>query len=218
MRALKQSRLHVDASHGPMRHRARGQAVIEFGLIVMLFFLLLFGLFDMGMLFNDWISITSAASVGARQAAVGACLGPTCSNPDEKSVIQAIMTSPPVWSGSDNCLPGHLQCSLGVDLAIVDLNIPAAYCVHIERNTDGTLSGPYSPLRMSSAAGVACGSTEPMLELNDTIAVAVGAEATLPVSVCSDWPIGATGPGSCLPTKQYLQSSSTVRYEGDFIP
>jgi Flp pilus assembly protein TadG len=57
-----------------MPRRARAQSMVEFGLIALLFVLLLFGIADFGMLLNGWINVSSAASVSARQASVGADL------------------------------------------------------------------------------------------------------------------------------------------------
>lgn len=66
-----------DASHEspgcsrPRRGARRGQALVEFGLIALLVTLLLFGIFDFGMLFNAWVNVSSGASDAARQASVG---------------------------------------------------------------------------------------------------------------------------------------------------
>ena len=54
--------------------RARGQAMVEFGLIALLFCLLLFGIADFGMLLNAWINIGSGSAAAARQAGLGATL------------------------------------------------------------------------------------------------------------------------------------------------
>src|SRR5439155_23919008 len=92
-----------------MRHRAPGQAIVEFCLVAMLFFTLLFTIFDFGMVLSDWVSVTTAASVGARQAAVGACFEgsasdpTTCATQNETSVIGAVMDSAPLLAADGNC-------------------------------------------------------------------------------------------------------------------
>jgi Flp pilus assembly protein TadG len=122
-----------------MRNRAPAQAVVEFGLVAMLFFMLLFGIFDFGMLLNDWVGATSAASVGARQAAVGACLEGPVSDPatcatGETSVIGAVMESAPLLATGANCqnrpqaLGASNRCASRVDIALVDLSIQGASC------------------------------------------------------------------------------------------
>ncbi len=45
--------------------------MVEFGLIALLFCLLLFGTFDFGMLLNGWINVSTGSGAAARQAAVG---------------------------------------------------------------------------------------------------------------------------------------------------
>ena len=50
----------------------RGQALVEFALIVPIFLLLVFAIVDFGMGFHAWITVTNAAREGARVGAVGA--------------------------------------------------------------------------------------------------------------------------------------------------
>ena len=95
----------VDAYATRMRVRTPGQAIVEFCLIAMLFFTLLFAIFDFGMLLNDWISVTTGASVGARQAAVGACLGWTDGTRSgcpagEHSIVEVVRESVPLLAVS----------------------------------------------------------------------------------------------------------------------
>jgi hypothetical protein len=53
----------------PTRHR--GQAIVEFGLIALLFTALMFAVVDFGLLLNTWISVSSGAREIARAASVG---------------------------------------------------------------------------------------------------------------------------------------------------
>ena len=48
----------------------RGQALVEFSLVSLVFFFLIFGVIDFGMGLHSWITITSAAREGARLGAV----------------------------------------------------------------------------------------------------------------------------------------------------
>jgi Flp pilus assembly protein TadG len=48
----------------------QGQTMVEFALIVPVLFLVLFGIIQFGALYNDYITLTDAARVGARKAAV----------------------------------------------------------------------------------------------------------------------------------------------------
>ena len=48
----------------------KGQALVEFALLVPLFLILLFGIVDFGMGFYSWITVTNSAREGARVGAV----------------------------------------------------------------------------------------------------------------------------------------------------
>ncbi len=50
----------------------KGQALVEFALLVPIFLMLLFAIVDFGMGFHAWISVTNAAREGARIGAVQA--------------------------------------------------------------------------------------------------------------------------------------------------
>lgn len=53
------------------RSRQRGQSIVEFGIIAILFTLLMFAIADFGLLLNDWLSVSSGARQLGREAAVG---------------------------------------------------------------------------------------------------------------------------------------------------
>jgi Flp pilus assembly protein TadG len=54
----------------PRLRRDAGQALIEFALVLPLLVLLLFGIFQFGVAFHNYLGITDAARVAARSAAV----------------------------------------------------------------------------------------------------------------------------------------------------
>lgn len=56
--------------------RERGQALVEFALVLPLFLLLLLGIVQFGTVFRDYIALTDATRVGARQAAVARSIQP----------------------------------------------------------------------------------------------------------------------------------------------
>lgn len=58
------------------RERERGQALVEFALVLPLFLLLLLGIVQFGTVFRDYIALTDATRVGARQAAVARSIQP----------------------------------------------------------------------------------------------------------------------------------------------
>jgi Flp pilus assembly protein TadG len=48
----------------------RGQTMVEFALVVPILCVVLFGIFQFGALYNDYVTVTDATRVGARKAAV----------------------------------------------------------------------------------------------------------------------------------------------------
>ncbi len=48
----------------------RGQTMVEFALVVPILLLVVFGIIQFGMLYNDYITLTDATRVGARKGAV----------------------------------------------------------------------------------------------------------------------------------------------------
>jgi Flp pilus assembly protein TadG len=64
------------------RKGERGQALVEFSMVALVFFILVFGVIDFGMALHSWITVTNAAREGARIGAVHAASdGSTDCNP-----------------------------------------------------------------------------------------------------------------------------------------
>ena len=59
-----------DKSKSKLRNE-KGASAVEFALVLPIFIMLVFGIFQFGIAFNNWIAITHAAREGARLAAVG---------------------------------------------------------------------------------------------------------------------------------------------------
>jgi Flp pilus assembly protein TadG len=57
-------------SRRPAIRDERGQTMVEFALIVPILCVVLFGILQFGALYNDYVTLTDAARVGARKAAV----------------------------------------------------------------------------------------------------------------------------------------------------
>jgi hypothetical protein len=121
----------------------RSQAIVEFAVVIMLFLTVLFGIFDFGMVMSDWVSATTAASVGARQAAVGACfLGSgstpsTCPSQNGTSIVGAVLQSAPLLAADGNCQnpanpAANFQCLSRVDVALIDVTEQHALCEDVE--------------------------------------------------------------------------------------
>jgi len=54
-----------------LRSRQRGQSVVEFGIVAILFTLLMFAVVDFGLLLNSWVAISSGTRQVARATTVG---------------------------------------------------------------------------------------------------------------------------------------------------
>jgi len=62
--------------------RQRGQALVEFALVVPIFLILLLSIVDFGWALRSWITVTNSAREGARAGAVGA----TCDDIKQRAV------------------------------------------------------------------------------------------------------------------------------------
>jgi Flp pilus assembly protein TadG len=68
---MKQSRNRVEF------RSERGQAMTEFAIVLPILCLLLFGIIQFGILYNNYVTVTDAARAGARKAAVSRHLSPS---------------------------------------------------------------------------------------------------------------------------------------------
>jgi Flp pilus assembly protein TadG len=55
-------------------HKQEGQSMVEFIIVAPFLFMLIFGIIQFGILFHDYLALTDAVRVGARQAAVSRLL------------------------------------------------------------------------------------------------------------------------------------------------
>jgi Flp pilus assembly protein TadG len=69
-------------------HREGGQAVVELALVLPIMLLLLLGIVQFGTVFRDYIALTDATRVGARQASVARSLQPAATR--EPAVINKV--------------------------------------------------------------------------------------------------------------------------------
>ena len=64
------------------QRRERGQALVEFALVLPIFLILVLGIVDFGWALRSWITVTNSAREGARMGAVGA----TCDDIKQRAV------------------------------------------------------------------------------------------------------------------------------------
>jgi hypothetical protein len=79
-----------------LRSRQSSQAVVEFGIIALLFTLLIFAVLDFGLLLNTWLAVSSGSRDIARSASVGKTQ-PTLQDMANR------LNLPSVEQGSDPC-------------------------------------------------------------------------------------------------------------------
>lgn len=60
----------TESSPSPGSFSERGQAMVEFALVLPVLLLILFGIIQFGIAYNHYLTVTDAARVGARKAAV----------------------------------------------------------------------------------------------------------------------------------------------------
>jgi Flp pilus assembly protein TadG len=78
----------VHSKNKPTRKRSRrerGQALLEFALVVPIFLVLVFGIVDFGWALKTWITVTNSAREGARFGAVGWAPGTYPTNCNESA-------------------------------------------------------------------------------------------------------------------------------------
>jgi Flp pilus assembly protein TadG len=162
--------------------------MVEFGLIALLFVLILFGIVDFGMLLNGWMNVSTASGLAARQAAVGQSV----------SNVYTFVTS-----NSFAPIPGVSPSSLKVAVTYGSPPTSTSYC-----NQSTLTHGSWSDL------GITCAGAPPSTTPNtgDVIGVTVVADQFEIVTPLVR-PFFGCSPAA---THCYvsLNSSTSMRYEG----
>jgi hypothetical protein len=97
-----------------LRSRQRSQSIVEFGIIAILFTLLLFAIADFGLLLNDWLSVSSGARQLGRDAAVGVFPSDIYS---EAQGLKMPGVGPDAYFGGSYC------CNVGTPGSALQVNI-----------------------------------------------------------------------------------------------
>ena len=71
-----------------MKKNERGQTMVEFALCLPLIALLLFGVIQFGIVFNNYVTLTDAVRAGARKATVSRDLGPVAATAAVKQAVR----------------------------------------------------------------------------------------------------------------------------------
>lgn len=136
-----------------MRRRSRGQSVVEFGIVALVFTLLAFAVIDFGLLLNTWIRLSSGVREVGRAVAVGYdstsvnkmlnqlvlpgvthnvgnanftayCCDPTHNPPDALVLHVAYYVDP---GQPPHCMPGDAGCT-AIPYSAVDSNFWQGTC------------------------------------------------------------------------------------------
>lgn len=227
-----------------MRRRQRGQSVIEFGIIAILFTLIMFAIADFGILLNDWLSVSTHARHLARDAAVGVFScdpnSPPCLQPDMWTEATALALNIPgvgtdqhyttlccsvnsavVLSVAyfDNCTPGVAGCSPMTGGALLQLDDRyGTGPFHGQCTTHGSCPHPAPPKGPPNCriAPSPCPGDSVQVTF-----VAAGAQVITPL-VRQVFEINAAPnqcPDNSSPSHCYVPLASTVtmRFEGDVL-
>ena len=190
-----------------MRGRSPSQSVVEFGLVAIMFTMMLMGMIDFGILLNGWLGVSSSARDIARQAAVGLC---------PPQGVDAYAPSPPP-SGSCGAAPSlPTPSSLliqGVDRSAatpiaVTMNIckPDDLTMCYAATTPGTLSNLYPGGTCSTACAHPAGSDS--IQVIVTAQIQVVTPLIRPFFGCLNGAVRCDVP---------VTSRTVQRYEGPFI-
>src|SRR5207237_3139065 len=95
----------MDPSRRQLIRDERGQTMTEFAIVLPVLCLLLFGVIQFGILFNNYVTLTDAVRAGARKAAVsrqasdpqGACLSQVCTSAQDLHQSKPTHTCTSTW-------------------------------------------------------------------------------------------------------------------------
>ncbi|HEY1297269.1 MAG TPA: TadE family protein [Chloroflexota bacterium] len=221
-----------------LRARQRSQSVVEFGIIAILFTLLLFAIADFGLLLNDWLSVSSGARQLGRDAAVGmfSCPQGQCPGgvtPDlwneAKSLNIPGVGADAYFTGGYCCTAGTPGSALQVTVTYYDQCTPGVGgCAPLSdlSKLDSRFSSNGSPgtCNLWQTPGQACSHPAPPATANvcgkpncpgDTVIVtlkAAGAQVITPL-IRPFFGCPSNSPKCYVP----LSSSATLRVEGDTL-
>ncbi len=178
------------------RSRQRGQAVVEFGIVAVIFAFLIMGIIDFGILLNAWLTMSSGSGALGRLAGVGTA-APTVAA--QKLVLSGSTTTPSIK------LQVLVQCQRGCwdvgpdDWRDVDMTNPSVPYTLLSPYT--YQSGPYKGLLAPQQGAM--------------VRVVVDAPSVEVVTPAVRAAFGCPGdqPHCYVP----LETTATVRYEGIFV-
>jgi len=104
---------------GRWHRRAKGQkgaAAVEFAVVLPLLVTLLFGIIEMGFVFNRWITVTHAAREGVRRMAVGDPEATAAAKARDSAV--GLTPAPSCTGSTPSATTVQMQCTATYDLQL----------------------------------------------------------------------------------------------------
>ncbi len=98
------------------RRKERGQSLVEFALIIPIFFILVLGIIDFGMALRSYITLTNAAREGARVGVV--CQGGTSTSASTAAIAQVVHSGGALDLTSANVTQATTPCTTGSDVIV----------------------------------------------------------------------------------------------------
>jgi Flp pilus assembly protein TadG len=192
-----------------VRSRSRGQSVVEFGLVAVIFGLMVSGIYDFGILLNGWLGVSSSARDVARQLAVGICpsgaTASVCASGGGGIPMTPSPSSLPI-QGLDRSLAAPVTVTVCVENA--DLS---SGCYPKDSSLINIYGGTCDMTNFAATCNTS-GTVHPTP--NDAMVVTVTAQ----LEVVTPLVRPAFGcPGSQLHCRVPISSRAVARYEGPFI-
>jgi hypothetical protein len=186
-----------------LRSRQRGQSVVEFGIVAILFTLLMFAVVDFGLLLNSWVALSSATRQVARDATVG-YFKEDLYNATNSLGLPGITRTPYAPFAGYCCGAGGANDEIVLTIAYYDHCIPGgAGCVQV----------PASQLDSRYWGGGTCASACAHPARGDTIVVSLVAPGMEVVTPLVRPFFGCSSNQQHCNVK--LASSAMMRYEGE---
>jgi TadE-like protein len=182
--------------------KQRGQAVVEFGIIALLFTLLMFAVIDVGLLLNTWLSVSSGTRELARSASVGKKAA-FLSDEATKMVIPSVRANG--FAGGACC---GASSAVHVTVEYFAGCVPGPACTTAVPKANILTNYPAPDWSATSCNGAGC---HPVADdfVRITV-VAQGAEVITPLVR----PFFGCNDGSILHCYVQLSSTTTMRFEG----
>jgi hypothetical protein len=208
------------------RSRQRGQGIVEFGVVAILFTLLMFAIVDFGLLLNGWLTVSSDTEKLARDAAVGATNTQLLATASSFG-IPGVTAETPHFSdyccGPNDALIVSVtyydQCMPGPGVACPEVRPDQLDNRYVSGSTQGTCPptnapGCRHPARPSARGPVTCPASEGTLPCpGDTVVVrltAAGARVVTPLVR----PFFRCSEGGAAPCYVPMSSTVTMRFDG----